>query len=37
VTTVIRAALPWLAVLLAALLVVTYVPSVSLVLPSALG
>jgi C4-dicarboxylate transporter DctM subunit len=36
VTTVIRAALPWLAVLLAALLVVTYVPSVSLVLPNAL-
>ena len=36
VTKVIRAALPWLAVLLAALLVVTYVPSVSLVLLNAL-
>jgi C4-dicarboxylate transporter DctM subunit len=36
VTSVIRAALPWLAVLLAALIVVTYVPWVSLVLPRAL-
>jgi C4-dicarboxylate transporter DctM subunit len=35
-TKVIRAALPWLAVLLAALIVVTYVPWVSLVLPRAL-
>ncbi len=35
-TKVIRAALPWLAVLLAALLIVTYVPWVSLVLPRAL-
>jgi C4-dicarboxylate transporter, DctM subunit len=32
VTKVIRAALPWLVVLLAALIIVTYVPSVSLVL-----
>jgi C4-dicarboxylate transporter DctM subunit len=37
VTKVVRAALPWLVVLLAALLVVTYVPWVSLVLPRALG
>jgi C4-dicarboxylate transporter DctM subunit len=37
VTKVIRAALPWLVVLLAALLVVTYVPWFSLVLPRALG
>jgi C4-dicarboxylate transporter DctM subunit len=37
VTKVIRAALPWLVVLLAALIVVTYVPWVSLVLPRALG
>jgi C4-dicarboxylate transporter DctM subunit len=36
VTAVIRAALPWLAVLLLALIVVTYVPWVSLVLPQAL-
>ena len=36
VTKVIRAALPWLVVLLAALIVVTYVPWVSLVLPQAL-
>jgi C4-dicarboxylate transporter DctM subunit len=36
VTKVIRAALPWLVVLLAALIVVTYVPWVSLVLPRAL-
>jgi C4-dicarboxylate transporter DctM subunit len=36
-TRVIRAAVPWLAVLLAALIVVTYVPWVSLVLPRALG
>jgi C4-dicarboxylate transporter DctM subunit len=36
VTKVIRAALPWLVVLLAALVVVTYVPWVSLVLPRAL-
>jgi C4-dicarboxylate transporter DctM subunit len=37
VTNIIRAAAPWLAVLLAALLVVTYVPWISLVLPRALG
>jgi C4-dicarboxylate transporter DctM subunit len=37
VTNVIRAALPWLAVLLAALVIVTYVPWISLVLPRALG
>jgi C4-dicarboxylate transporter, DctM subunit len=37
VTRVIRAATPWLLVLLAMLIVVTYVPWVSLVLPSALG
>jgi C4-dicarboxylate transporter DctM subunit len=36
VTSVIRAAAPWLFVLLAALIVVTYVPWVSLVLPQAL-
>jgi len=36
VTKVIRAALPWLVVLLAALIIVTYVPWVSLVLPQAL-
>jgi len=35
VTKVIRAALPWLVVLLAALIIVTYVPWVSLVLPRA--
>jgi len=35
-TKVIRAAMPWLVVLLAALIVVTYVPWVSLVLPRAL-
>jgi C4-dicarboxylate transporter DctM subunit len=35
-TNVIRAALPWLVVLLAALIMVTYVPWVSLVLPRAL-
>jgi C4-dicarboxylate transporter DctM subunit len=35
-TKVVRAALPWLVVLLAALIVVTYVPWVSLVLPRAL-
>jgi C4-dicarboxylate transporter, DctM subunit len=37
VTKVIRAAMPWLIVLLAALIVVTYVPWVSLVLPRALN
>jgi C4-dicarboxylate transporter DctM subunit len=37
VTNIIRAALPWLMVLLAALAIVTYVPWVSLVLPSMLG
>jgi C4-dicarboxylate transporter DctM subunit len=37
VTKIIRAALPWLVVLLAALLVVTYVPWVSLALPRALA
>jgi C4-dicarboxylate transporter DctM subunit len=37
VTRVIRAAVPWLLVLLAALAIVTYVPWVSLVLPRALG
>jgi C4-dicarboxylate transporter DctM subunit len=37
VTKVIRAALPWLAVLLAALVVLTYVPWISLVLPRALN
>ncbi len=37
VTAVIRAALPWLLVLIAALIVVTYVPWVSLALPQALG
>jgi C4-dicarboxylate transporter, DctM subunit len=37
VTKVIRAALPWLFVLLAALIAVTYVPWVSLVLPQALN
>ena len=36
-TKVIRAALPWLVVLLVALIVVTYVPWVSLVLLQALG
>jgi C4-dicarboxylate transporter DctM subunit len=36
VTKVIRAALPWLAVLLVALIIVTYVPWVSLVLLQAL-
>ena len=36
VTKVIRAALPWLVVLLAALIILTYVPWVSLVLPRAL-
>jgi C4-dicarboxylate transporter DctM subunit len=36
-TKVIRAASPWLVVLLAALIIVTYVPWVSLVLPQALG
>jgi C4-dicarboxylate transporter DctM subunit len=36
VTKVIRAALPWLVVLLAALIIVTYVPWVTLVLPQAL-
>ena len=36
-TRVIRAAAPWLLVLLAMLAVVTYVPWVSLVLPRALG
>jgi C4-dicarboxylate transporter DctM subunit len=35
-TKVIRAAMPWLVVLLAALIIVTYVPWVSLVLPQAL-
>ena len=37
VTKVIRAAVPWLIVLLAALIVVTYVPWISLVLPRALN
>src|SRR5690606_13857248 len=37
VTAVIRAALPWLGVLLAVLAVITYVPQVSLLLPEALG
>ncbi len=37
VTAVIRAALPWLGVLLAVLLAITYVPEVSLFLPEALG
>ncbi len=37
VTAVIRAALPWLGVLLLALIIVTYVPWVSLVLLRALG
>jgi C4-dicarboxylate transporter DctM subunit len=37
VTRVIRAAAPWLLVLLAALAIVTYVPWVSLVLPQAMG
>ena len=37
VTAVIRAALPWLGVLLAVLVVITYVPQVSLLLPEALG
>jgi C4-dicarboxylate transporter, DctM subunit len=37
VTRVVRAAAPWLAVLLAVLALVTYVPWVSLVLPNALG
>jgi C4-dicarboxylate transporter, DctM subunit len=37
VTRVIRAAVPWLVVLLAALIIVTYVPWVSLVLLQALG
>ena len=36
VTKVVRAALPWLVVLLAVLILVTYVPWVSLVLPRAL-
>jgi C4-dicarboxylate transporter, DctM subunit len=34
---VIRAALPWLSVLLTVLLVVTYIPAVSLWLPGLLG
>jgi C4-dicarboxylate transporter DctM subunit len=37
VTAVIRAALPWLVVLFLALVIVTYVPWVSLVLPQWLG
>ena len=37
VTAVIRAALPWLGVLLAVQVVITYVPQVSLLLPEALG
>ncbi|HEY3516645.1 MAG TPA: TRAP transporter large permease subunit, partial [Gammaproteobacteria bacterium] len=37
VTKVIRAAVPWLVVLLAALIIVTYVPWVSLVLPRSLS
>ena len=34
---VIRAALPWLMILLAFLMVITYVPSVSMGLPNLLG
>ncbi len=37
ISEVIRAALPWLSVLLSVLLIVTYVPAVSLLLPSWLG
>jgi C4-dicarboxylate transporter DctM subunit len=37
VTRVVRAAMPWLVVLLAALVLVTYVPWVSLVVPRWLG
>lgn len=37
VTSVIRAALPWLSILLAFLVVITYVPSISLGLPRMLG
>jgi C4-dicarboxylate transporter, DctM subunit len=37
VTRVVRAAVPWLVVLLAVLVLVTYVPWISLVLPNALG
>jgi C4-dicarboxylate transporter DctM subunit len=37
VTKVIRAAWPWLVVLLAALILVTYIPGISLVLPRALN
>ncbi|HAY45864.1 MAG TPA: C4-dicarboxylate ABC transporter permease, partial [Gammaproteobacteria bacterium] len=33
----IKAALPWLAVLLFALMLITYIPSISLALPNALG
>ena len=34
---VIRAALPWLMVLLSVLVIVTYIPGVSLIVPSLLG
>ena len=37
VSQVIRAALPWLAVLLAVLLLITYVPAISLFLPVLVG
>jgi C4-dicarboxylate transporter DctM subunit len=37
ITRLVRAAVPWLAVLLAVLVLVTYVPWISLVLPEALG
>jgi C4-dicarboxylate transporter, DctM subunit len=37
VSEVIRAAVPWLAVLIAVLLLITYVPAVSLWLPVAVG
>jgi C4-dicarboxylate transporter DctM subunit len=33
----IKAALPWLVVLLFALMLITYIPSISLALPNALG
>ena len=37
VTSVIRAAMPWLAILLSFLLVITYIPSISMGLPRLLG
>jgi len=37
VTQVIRAVLPWLALMLSFLVIITYVPSISLALPNMLG